>query len=227
MIFHLDLCRAEMPRPPSPGPALPGGHQGISMSSAMGCPASILGLSSGGRCYLTVCPGKTSWSDASVFTTSLSCFHNSSLWLRISWVRKICSHIMYLFILMLFAISASLFSLALRFSLSVKFTSVVVSMSLSHNPLSYIFGANQPPVPFLQIHWDLSLSLSGTLLWSSSPPHLHLIRVAQGISFKVSISHLLTLFHHQFLHSRGSVTISCLYLGFYPMMLLPKVSILQ
>lgn len=123
-------------------------------------------------------------------------------------VRKICSHIMYLFILMLFAISASLFSLALRFSLPVKFTSVVVSMLLllSHNPLSYIFGASQPPLPFLQIHWDLSLSLSGTLLWSSSPPHLHLIRVAQGISFKVSISHLLTLFH-QFLHSRGSVTI--------------------
>lgn len=124
-------------------------------------------------------------------------------------VRKICSHIMYLFNVMLFAISASLFSLALRFSLPVKFTSVVVSMSLllSHNPLSYIFGASQPPIPFLQIHWDLSLSLSGTLLWSSSPPHLHLIRVAQGISFKVSISHLLTLFHHQFLHSRGSVTI--------------------
>lgn len=118
-------------------------------------------------------------------------------------VRKICSHMMYLFVVMLFAISASLFSLALRFSLPVKFTSVVVSMSLL---LSHIFGASQPPIPFLQIHWDLSLSLSGTLLWSSSPPHLHLIRVAQGISFKVSISHLLTLFH-QFLHSRGSVTI--------------------
>lgn len=97
-------------------------------------------------------------------------------------VREICSHIMYLFIVMLFAISASLFSLALRFSLPVKFTWVVVSVSLL---LSHIFGASQPPIPLLQIHWDLSLSLSGTLLWSSSPPHLHLIRVAQGISFKV------------------------------------------
>lgn len=88
-------------------------------------------------------------------------------------VRRICPHIMYLFIVMLFAISASLFSLALRFSLPVKFTSVVVSMSLllSHNPLSYIFGASQPPSNSLRSVTLPFRHFVVELFSSPSPPH--------------------------------------------------------